>query len=231
MSSGVLSKLMDKLYTYRFYLLLVALILNFFIPPLTYFPLIKVFFKIITTAILLMSGANFIQKGKKHLRKLWFIFGFVNIAVAIISELNPEIVFLEIPRYLLLYAFFIVITVSLLQQIFSIKEVTIDVIIGSFCGYLLLGIISFFLFVLIDFSNTDAFSGLSNNFTQRVSQIFYFTFICMTTIGFGDILPTNMLSQKLAIFTAAIGQFYIAVVVAILVSRFLNKSKNRDEIV
>ncbi len=177
-----------------------------------------------------MSGANFIQKKKKQLRNYWFIFGFINIGIAIFSEIDPGNVFLSSCRYLLLFAFFIVITINLLQQIFSIKEVTIDVIIGSFCGYLLLGIINFFLFTLIDYSNTNAFSGLTDDLSLRISQIFYFTFTCMTTIGFGDILPSNLLSQKLAVFTASIGQFYIAVVVAILVSRFMNTSKNNNEI-
>ena len=91
-------------------------------------------------------------------------------------------------------------------------------------------IISFFLFALIDYSHTDAFSGLSSDPTLRISQIFYFTFVCLNTIGFGEILPTNMLSQKVVIFTTSVGQFYIAVVVAILISRFMNSSKAGEEV-
>ena len=231
MSEGIFKSIRITFYNYRFYLLLAALILNFFIPPLNYFPLVNILFKLMTIAILLMSGANFIQKKKNQLRNFWFIFGVVNIVVAIFSELNPGNIFLASCRYILLFAFFLVITVNLLQQIFSIKEVTVEVIIGSFCGYLLLGIISFFLFALIDYSDHNAFSGLSDTFSDRVSQLFYFTFICLNTIGFGDILPLSTLSQKLAVFTACVGQFYIAVIVAILVSRFLNTSKNNNEVV
>jgi voltage-gated potassium channel len=219
-----LSKLIDVLYRYRFYLLLFALILNFFVPPLTLFPLLLVFFRIITTIILLFAGANFIKMDKSHLRNRWFIFGFVNIIISFISELFPENTYLEVFKFILLAIFFIVITVNLLQQIFSIRFVTVDVIIGSFCGYLLIGIISFYFFNLIDYAAPDSFSGLSVDFTKRFSQLFYFSFTCMTTIGFGDILPLNMLAQKFAVLTACIGQFYIAVVVAILVSRFMNRT-------
>lgn len=230
MSSGILVNVSKKLYTFRFYLLLFGLLVNFFIPPLTFFPFIKVFFKLLTTAILLLTGANFIQQDKNHLRNLWFIFGLINICVAIFSELNPELIYLEYARYFLLFLFFVVITVNLLQQIFSIEKVTLDVIIGSFCGYLLIGIICFFLFAILDYTNTDSYSGLSNDINLRIPQIFYFTFTCLTTLGFGDILATNMLSQKLAVLTASIGQFYIAVVVAILVSRFMKSAQEKNEI-
>ncbi len=226
LTSGILKKISDSLYLHRFYFLLAGLLVNFFIPPLVYLPLIQVFFKIFTTVILLMSGANFIQKGKTHLRNLWFVFGFINIVVAVFSELNPENVILSVTRFLLLFAFFFVITVSLLQQIFSIKNVTHDVIIGSFCGYLLIGIFSFFTFSLINYADSDAFSGLSTEPTQRLAQIFYFTFTCLTTLGFGDILPVNLFAQKLSVLTASVGQFYIAVIVAILVSRFMNQRNN-----
>ena len=76
--------------------------------------------------------------------------------------------------------------------------------------------------MLIYFSNLYAISCLSHNPFFRENQIFYFTFSCLTTAGFGDIVATTIIGQKLAIFTASIGQFYIAVVVATLISRFMN---------
>jgi cobalt/nickel transport system permease protein len=119
----------------------------------------------------------------------------------------------------------------LVLQIYRINEVTKDVIIGSFCGYLLIGICSFFLFVLIDIHEPNSLSGLSLDSNLRIPQIFYFAFTCLTTLGFGDISATTIISQKLAVFTAAIGQFYIAVIVAILVSRLLHITNNKNDII
>jgi voltage-gated potassium channel len=229
MVTGIFKTLDDKLYSIRFYLLLITLLLNFFIPPLTSIPLLALIIKLLTTTILLMSGANFIQRGKRKLRNLWFLFGIVNIVIAIVSEMNPENVNIAFARYILLFSFFIVITVSLIQQIFSIKNVTVDVIIGSFCGYLLIGIISFFTFTLLEYSNVNSISGLSGELSVKITQVFYFTFTCLTTIGFGDILPSTAIAQKVAVLTACVGQFYIAVVVAILVSRFMNTTGNTNE--
>ena len=219
-------KLIDKLYTYRFYLLLITLVLNFFITPLITHDVMKIVFKLITSAGLMLAGANFIERDKMLLRNIWFVFGLLIICMVTFSNLQPEMVSVESVQYLMLFLFFIVITINLLQQIFSIHEVTFDVIIGSFCGYILIGIISFFLFVLLDFSIPDSLTGLDKDFHMRISDIFYFTFTCLTTLGFGDILPANEISQKLAIFTAACGQFYIAIVVAILVSRFIQMKSN-----
>jgi voltage-gated potassium channel len=218
-----LHKLIDKLYTFRFYLLLITLLLNFFITPLVFHPFLKIVFRIVTSAGLMLAGANFIQRDKILLRNVWFVFGMLIIGMVTFSNLKPETFGIELTQYIMLFLFFFVITINLLQQIFSIKEVTTDVIVGSFCGYILIGIISFFLFVLIDLSIPDAFSGLSTDFDNKISDLFYFAFTCLTTLGFGDILSTEEISQKLAVFTAAVGQFYIAVLVAILVSRLLHR--------
>lgn len=72
----------------------------------------------------------------------------------------------------------------------------------------------------------EAYTGVSKDANDRDSDLLYFAFTCLTTLGFGDILPVVNLSQKIAVFTAAIGQFYIAVVVSILISRFIQENKN-----
>lgn len=154
-NSVVPHTLRDKLYFYRFKLLFITLVLNFFSPQFNDYSLTIIIFKIFVVTLLLLSGANFIPKDKKVLRDSWFIFGFINIGFSLLQSLDMEKAGLGYIRYLLLIIFFLVITVTLLQQIFFISEVTWDVIIGSFCGYLLIGMISFYLFALIDISIPD----------------------------------------------------------------------------
>jgi hypothetical protein len=58
-------------------------------------------------------------------------------------------------------------------------------------------------------------------------QVLYFSFITLTTIGYGDYAPTSTLGQKFAILEGLIGQFYIATIMAIIVGKFLSvKSEN-----
>ena len=223
-------KLMGLLYKYRFYLLLITLLLNFFVPPLVAHPVIKMAFKISTTTCLLLSGTNFIDKGKSKLRNAWFAFGLINIAIGFAYNLNPTNENLENFQFFLLFLFFIVITVNLLQQIISIEDVDFDIIVGSFCGYLLLGIISFFLCAIVNSLIPHAFVGIRHNVDTRNSDLLYFAFTCLTTLGFGDILPTTSISQNLSVLTGAIGQFYIAVIVAILIGRFMREKKQPENI-
>lgn len=216
----------DFFYTYRFHLLLITLLLNFFVSPLATLPIFRAVLRIITSTCLLLSGANFIQKEKIILRRSWFTFGLINIGVSVATNLFPSISFLQNLQYVLLFLFFIVITANLLQQIISIHEVDSDVLIGSFCGYLLVGIICSFVVFIVNSHMPEAYTGVSKDANDRDSDLLYFAFTCLTTLGFGDILPVVNLSQKIAVFTAAIGQFYIAVVVSILISRFIQENKN-----
>ena len=77
-NSIVPHKLRDKLYFYRFKLLFITLVLNFFSPQFNDYSLMIIIFKIFIVTLLLLSGANFIPKDKKILRDSWFIFGFIN---------------------------------------------------------------------------------------------------------------------------------------------------------
>ena len=222
MKKQIKKTLTDKFYHYRFYLLFLALLNSLMIPPITVFPFLQLTFKIISISILLLSSVNFLEKNKKKLRTAWFILGIIIAVVSFFSQYMPQNTIYGLIDNFLRLIFFSLITTSLLRQIFAIEEVTADVILGSFCGYLLLGALFFSAFTIIDLSNPSAISGLSSEMIIRENQIFYFTFSCLTTAGFGDIVATTIFSQKLAVFTASIGQFYIAVVVATLISRYLN---------
>ncbi len=51
----------------------------------------------------------------------------------------------------------------------------------------------------------------------------YFSFVTLATLGYGDILPDSNLTRSVAILEAIIGQFYVAVIVAVLVSAFVSQ--------
>ena len=227
MGQSFLNKLLDKFYIYRFYLLFLTISINLLLPPLLDFPLLDVTLRIFSNVILVMSGVNFLEMDKKKLRFIWLILGVFIIIISIVSEHTHKTNLFLILQYSLKCLFFIIITSSILKQISSTFEVTNDVIMGSFCGYVLLGIICYFIFMLIDITMPNSFTGLSEVAAIRSNQLFYFTFTCLTTLGMGDILPGNIITQRVSIITAIIGQFYIAIVVAILISRYLQYKKER----
>jgi hypothetical protein len=60
------------------------------------------------------------------------------------------------------------------------------------------------------------------------SEINYFAFICLTTVGFGDIQPVLPVSRMLAVVTGIIGPLYLAVVMGVLIGRYTSQVEEED---
>lgn len=125
--------------------------------------------------------------------------------------------------------FFLVIVGSLIKQIATAREVTANVILGSITGYLLLGIVfSIFISVILLWDpvayNINLADASLSEARVRFSLPMYYGFITMTTVGYGDILPLKPYTRSLATFIAVAGQFYIAIIVALLVGKFTSQN-------
>jgi len=132
---------------------------------------------------------------------------------------HPEI---EKAAYIFLFIYFSSITYYLFRDLMTSKKITGSVIIGAFAGYFLIGVIYFFIFAFLDIAYPDT-SNVDMTKQEGIDDMFYFSFITLTTIGYGDFAPTSGLGQKLAILEGLIGQFYIAIIMAILVGKFLSR--------
>lgn len=127
---------------------------------------------------------------------------------------------IENVAYIFLFVYFSFITFFLFMDLLRSKEITTSVIIGAFAGYFMIGVMFFFIFGFLDgyFTDTTSVDLIEEN---GIQDMVYFSFITLTTIGYGDFSPTSSLGQKIAILEGLIGQFYIAIVMAILVGKFI----------
>jgi voltage-gated potassium channel len=99
----------------------------------------------------------------------------------------------------------------------SRSRATLDTIFAALSGYYLVGFTWALVYALIDIGITGAFSvPLADG--NRIHRAFYFSFVTLTTLGFGDITPTHPLTQSLVIIEALMGQIYLVVLVARLVA-------------
>ncbi len=117
--------------------------------------------------------------------------------------------------------FFIIIVARLLIQIASSKKVDAVLILESISGYLLIGVLFSFLFalVIIKMPASVAFPGTND---PTMADIIYFTFVTMTTLGYGDVLPALPLGRSLAILVSVTGQIYLTVIIAMLVGKYVS---------
>jgi voltage-gated potassium channel Kch len=84
--------------------------------------------------------------------------------------------------------------------------------------YLLIGLIWASVFLIILHFTPDAFRGMEvRDYADNFSVAVYFSFVTMTSLGYGDISPAEPIAQVATILAAISGAFYMAVVVATLV--------------
>ena len=123
-----------------------------------------------------------------------------------------------------LIGLFLVFTVlRLLAQIARSKNVTINIIIQSISGFLLLGFVFSLAIARIDVHQPGSFSFPENEtgtiFNNFYDQLYY-GFITMGTVGYGDIVPKTPFAKTFSILVGISGQLYVAIIIAMLVGKF-----------
>ena len=118
-----------------------------------------------------------------------------------------------------LLVFFIGSFATAYKQVLFVGEIDTNKIIGSLSLYILLGLIWTMIYLLLLAMDPSAFSGVeAANWQQGFSRIAYYSFVTLTTLGYGDILPTNHIAEFFVYMEAIIGVFYMAIIVSSLIS-------------
>jgi len=124
-----------------------------------------------------------------------------------------------------LLVFFITAYISAYKQILFEGKIDRNKMIGSISLYLLLGNIWTIIYLIIILIDPTAFSGLEvTNWQQGFARVGYYSFVTLTTLGYGDILPHNHIAEFFVSMEAITGIFYIAIVVSSLISLKLKES-------
>ncbi len=139
-------------------------------------------------------------------------------------DLIPPAVFLA--GGLVLIAFVIA---TLLRFVLRAPSVNTEVLCASISAYLMLGLMWTMAYWLVDqLTPGGAFSFNTNTGAHSMSGFtgFYFSFITLSTVGYGDITPVSRLARWLAAMEAMTGLLYVAVLIARLVSLYSAPKSN-----
>jgi hypothetical protein len=119
--------------------------------------------------------------------------------------------------------FYITAFVSAYKQILLHGKIDSNKIIGSITLYLLLGNIWTMIYLMILYIDNSAFSGPDvTTWQQGFAKVGYYSFVTLTTLGYGDILPHNHIAEFFVSLETITGVFYIAIVVSSLISLRMN---------
>jgi hypothetical protein len=107
-------------------------------------------------------------------------------------------------------------------QVFRQDRVDLNKVVGALCIYLLIGAIFAILFQLLEDFSAGSFEGLEGYEGPALPWRFtYFSFVTLSTLGYGDVLPLTLYAETLVTLEAVLGQFYLAVLVAGLIGAYL----------
>jgi voltage-gated potassium channel len=131
--------------------------------------------------------------------------------------------------YLLFTVYYGLLVYLFVFQIGHARRVSVNVLYATFSLYLIIGLFWGSLYTLLYQLSPGAYSGALLENTQSVSHVFnYFSFVTLTTLGYGDITPQTLGAASLCQMEAIMGQFFTAVVVAWLVGMFVSEKRNPD---
>lgn len=115
------------------------------------------------------------------------------------------------------------------RYIVTAPAVDHGVLCAAAANYLTMGFVWGFAYALVAKLDPHAFAFATGD-SQRTLQRFeavYFSFITLTTVGYGDVLPVSNAARMLAILEAIAGVFYLAILVSRLVSLYSGKPQEQ----
>ena len=200
--------------------LLVFLVVTIFIAyPITTLPIGK-FLVLISFSLILISGATIVLD--KHLLRI-FVLGSVLLNLVLrwatyimnVSGFESWIVFCD-------FICCAILSVIVLLQVFREGPITTHRIAGAIAVYLLFGLMWAFVYQFIAMQSPEAFKLPDSLGTYTAdtlqSNLLYFSFVTLTTLGYGDILAVHPLARMLVMLEALTGQLFPAILLARLVS-------------
>jgi hypothetical protein len=121
--------------------------------------------------------------------------------------------------------FLVLVAMLILTHVLRDEKVSNEKIFGALSVYLLLGVIGAILFIMVDLLVPGSFRFGQG--APRGAEMVYYSFVTLTTLGYGDIVPVSPSARALATLEALTGQLYLTVLVARLVALHITHSSRR----
>jgi hypothetical protein len=110
-----------------------------------------------------------------------------------------------------------------LSRIVHHKRVTAETILGATCAYILFGLL--FAFVYLALGELRDAPFFAQPAPHEASEYIYFSFVALTTLGFGDLSPAVGLPQALTVIEALLGSVFLVTLVARLVTLWVRQDE------
>jgi hypothetical protein len=209
---------MNSRFIYIIFAIMLVLLISPFLRPLGLF---GHFFSTLLLAMIPLSSALALTDN----RKTTIVILLIAAPFVILDGLNFffESRLLTIVAISFATVLYFYIVLLLVKNLLSIKVVTADMIFCAISIYLLIGIGWAGIYTIVEGISPGSFSVAFES-----GDLLYFSFVTLTTVGYGDVLPLSILGKRLAVFEAAMGSIYMAVIIAMIVGRYMSMQVEQD---
>ena len=220
--------LYEELYHYRFELYFFSALGVLFGSLLVTHEVFQNIFYPILFRLVLLIGILLISKKRKLMHFFLVLFGLSLFYFGLEAfEVPQRITQLEYFRFAINFLFFTFVSREIILQVWQTKTVNNHVIFGLMNGFISIGLIGFFILLTVELSDPGSFHGLQldpNHPQPTFDSLMYFSYITLLTVGYGDIYPLTPVAQRATILIGMMGQFYLVIITAVVVEKYIRFS-------
>lgn len=172
----------------------------------------------LAVSVLLLTGVAAVSQGRV-MRTVLGALAVATLATRLAYALDPDTQD-SLSGAVTAVAFFALLAFVVARRVFRDGDVSVHRILGAVALYLILGLTWSFAYewlALID-AGSFAFNVAPVTPAERTSELLYFSFVTLTTVGYGDITAVHPVARSLAMLEALTGQLFIAITLARLVA-------------
>lgn len=219
---------LKSLHQHRFTILLLALIVFMLCTPLIIELVNEEYavpgkITIMVISVGWVSAATFAVSTRRTTAIIAIVLMTISLLLEFFTALLPTVIS-SVLFHLLRIIFLCFIVGQVFRHIFKPRIVTFDTISASLCIYLMLGAIWANIYAIIEMMTPGSIAytiphvqGQKNTEIARSFHMLYFSFVTLSTVGYGDMVPTTTVARMFAVTEAIAGQLYLLVMVSRLV--------------
>lgn len=178
----------------------------------------------ITFSLFILANLNFVRHNKRLILAM-IIFALISIILVWYPGKTAYGIQLSVAEHIIVILFISVIIYLIIAQIISSKSVSVNMILGVITIYVLFGLLAGECNQLVYFFDNEAFTGNLN--PNNLADLRYYSYVTMTTLGYGDITPVSQVARAVSVFFSLAGQIYLAVVIALIVGKYVSYSDKK----
>ena len=120
--------------------------------------------------------------------------------------------------------FFFLVAKEVYKEALYAKIVSRELLSAALCGFVILCMIATFLFYIIEMEIPYSFFNIGSG-KDTLTNLNYFSFTTLLTIGFGDITPLSVIAKRAVMLMGLTGHFYTVFVTSIIIGKYLSANK------